>query len=371
MSLSFKELKIVMPALLKSGVAQVLASAPGRGKSEFVLDTHKRMSEASVAAGGKPWGFATAFLATYTPPDLIGYQFKTEREINGKMFCVTDPSMPLWMLDQNGIPLSEYENGILFLDEWGQAEPDVKRAAASLLLDKQVGKWKLNPGWSVICATNRQGDRSGVTKEFDFLINRRNIIEIRDDLEAWTDWATDHGVEPLFTSFANAHPDKVFQDGVPDKQRPWCTPRSLVMAARTYSELVASGMDPLSRDNLPITTTLLAGTIGDGEAAQLITHAKLEREMPSFASIVADPQKVKVPEKPDAQMLVCFHLAHKVDGKSIKPVAEYIDRLPKEFATTFFQAAVKRDATLVMNPAVQKWTINNSALMASIGRRAA
>jgi energy-coupling factor transporter ATP-binding protein EcfA2 len=114
-----------MPALLRSGTSIELISHPGRGKSTFIKDMVKIMSDMD----GQEWGFATMFLATQTPPDLIGYQFKGEREWGGKKVTVTDPSVPLWMITHTGKPTWEYERGILFLDEYGQGEADVKRAS--------------------------------------------------------------------------------------------------------------------------------------------------------------------------------------------------------------------------------------------------
>jgi len=239
----FNDLKRRIPALLDSGVSIELVSAPGRGKSEFVRDTIAALSKRD----GKQWGFATCFLATMTPSDLMGYMVPGMRD----GVKVSEFTMPPWMLTVDGKRVDQFERGILFLDEFGQGEADVKRASAELLLNRQLGPWKLPDGWSVIAATNRAKDRSGVTKSFDFVINRRAEINITDDLQSWEDWAFSHGVDPTVITFANQNPQIVFSDGVPDKQGPWCTPRSLVMADQTEENV---GID----DDLH----LFAGVIG-------------------------------------------------------------------------------------------------------------
>lgn len=360
--MNFTQLRDQMPALLDSGLSIELVSAPGRGKSEFVADTVKTMSERD----GKPWGFATLFLATQTPPDLVGYQFKGEREWGGKKVSVTDPTLPSWMVTDEGKPVWEYERGVLFLDEYGQGEADVKRASAELLLNGRIGPHRLPPGYTVIAASNRSNDRSGVTKSFDFVINRRMEIHITDDIASWTDWAMQNDVMPLTVAFANQNPHIVFSDGVPEKQGPWCTPRSLVMADTMLRTMAKS-----NGDEMPVAGAaleLVGGLMGSGAAAQYFSFVRLEREMPKYERIIADPKKAKLPEKPDAQMLVAFNLAHRVKPDDAAAVVAYMDRMPKEFGVTFATAACKRDITLVTAPAFQKWAATNSSLMASIAR---
>lgn len=356
----FNALRRIMPALLNSGVSLELISAPGRGKSEFVEDTIDIMSKRD----SKQWGFATAFLATYTPPDLIGYIMKGERPgPNGKPVATSEATLPGWMITQSGNPVWEYERGILFLDEFGQASTDVKAAAAELLLNRKLGPHKLPDGWSVIAASNETKHRSGVTKSLDFVINRRQEIHITDDLQSWEDWAFRKGIDPLFISFANQNPNIVFSDGVPEKQGPWCTPRSLVLCHNNLSGLREDD-EKLPTDNEAI--ELASGMIGQAAAAQLFTHIKLGHEMPDIADIIKDPKKVKVPSKPDACILITYNLAARINEKIAEPVITYMERMPKEFAVTFAKAACRRDSTLVYHDAFVEWSNRNASLMTAL-----
>lgn len=356
----FNALRRVMPALLMSGVSRELISAPGRGKSEFIKDMIGVMSKRD----GKRWGYAECFLATMTPSDLIGYIMKGERPgPDGKPIAVSEATLPIWMLTDEGKPVWEYEHGILFLDEFGQGQADVKASAAELLLNKKLGPHRLPPGWSVIAASNRVKDRSGVTKSLDFVINRRNEIHITDDLQSWEDWAFSKGIDPLFISFANQNSNVVFSDGVPDKQGPWCTPRSLVLCERDLSNLRGEdGRIPTD----PVAIELAAGTIGQAAAAQLFTHIKLGHEMPDINDIIRDPKKVKVPTKPDACILVTYNLAARIEEKSAASIITYMERLPKEFGVTFAKAACRRDATLVFHDAFVDWSDRNASLMTAL-----
>lgn len=357
--MDFLKLRKLLPSVLASGVSVELVSSPGLGKSEFVEQIRSDMEKAT----NQKWGFAKMFLATQTPPDLIGYQFKGERDFGAGAVAVTEPTLPLWMMTTDGKPVQAYERGILFLDEYGQGEADVKRASAELLLNKQIGPWKLPPGWSVIAASNRSSDRSGVTKSFDFVINRRLEVEVSPSVDAWTEWAMEHGIAPLTVAFANQNPHIVFEGKVPDKQGPWCTPRSLVMADNILQSLRGNGED---LPDGPEAVELITGMIGAAASAQYFSFVRLEREMPKYEKIIASPDKVKVPEKPDAQMLVIYNLAHRVKVDELDAVITYIKRMPKEFSVTFARSACKLNPHLVASKAMNQWCADNASLMAAI-----
>jgi len=348
---------------LDAGISIQLKSAPGRGKSEFVEQLVKKLSERD----GFEWGLSKLFLATQQVPDLMGYLFKGERDFgDGKLITVSEPTLPLWQITEGGQPTWRYKRGILFLDEYGQAEADTKRVSAELFLNKRLGPWVLGGenrnGWGVIAASNRASDRSGVTKEFDFVINRRGEYDISDDIVSWEKWAVAHGVSPLTIAFAVQNPQIIFQDGVPEKQGAWCTPRSLVMLDRKMKVKQArTGVFP---DDAKTVESAM-GLIGAG-AAQFFAFVRLEREMPKFETIVANPMGVKLPLKPDAQMLVIYNLAHRVTAQTLKPVIEYIERMPKEFAATFAKAACTRNNDLVIDPAMRAWSSQNASLMAAL-----
>ena len=356
--MNLKQAKQHLPVLFDAGVSVELRSSPGVGKSETIEQLVADLS----ARDGVEWGFQVLMLATQTPSDLLGYMMPETRDFNGKQVRVSDWTLPPWMLTRDGKPVTEYKRGILFLDEYGQGDADVKRASAELLLNKRLGPHRLPEGWAVVAASNRDKDRSGVTKSFDFVINRRCEIDIQPDLASWTEWAVTSEVMPLTIAFANQNPHIVFSETVPEKQGPWCTPRSLVMADRILKRMTADNDLP----EIGEAGELINGVIGAAASAQYFSFVQLEREMPKFEDIIAKPSTVKVPERPDAQMLVCYNLAHRVTDQTVAPVIEYVDRMPKEFGVTFVKAATQRNYKLIATPAFRQWCSENSALMAAV-----
>lgn len=352
---------------IAAGISSHLKSPPGVGKSETV---EQLIADLTKRDGPDSWGFVTCFLGTMTPSDLIGYMVPTRtKNPDGTEFLASTFTVPPWMMTAptpeypHGRHINTYKRGIIFLDEFGQADGDTKKAAAQLLLKGEIGPHRLHKGIHIIAASNGKKDRSGVTKDFDFVINRQDEININPDLTSWLDWAATSGVSPIAQAFAQQNPQVVFESEVPKEQGPWTTPRSLVMADRLMQAKAARNNGVMPDD--PTTVEQMMGIMGGG-AAQYFAFVKLEREMPKYQDIIADPMKVKVPTKPDAMMLICYQLAHMITVKDAAPVVAYMERLPKEFAVTFATTACKRNAQLVATPSFAKWARENSALMAAI-----
>ncbi len=345
------------PLICSGRIAIDMRSAPGRGKSTVVKELTHRMAKLT----GKPWGLSTAFMGTMTPTDLPGFMVPA-KDPDGGAELITRYTRPTWLTTEDGHDARSYEHGILFLDEFGQAEPDVKKTAAELLLNKRIGQWQLPPGWVVIAASNRQSDRSGVSKTYDFLINRSWIVEIKDDLDSLVNWMAHAGKRPECMAFCTQNPEVVFSDGVPDKQGPWATPRSVVAAFDMLAALVQPGA-PLPHNDKAI--NLLAGIIGTGAAAQVATFLRHQDDLPRWSDVLANPETAKLPKGPDGQMLVIFSLAAQVDKDSIGPVVAYARRLPKEFGVVFVNAAIKRNPGLINTKAIGDWCANNAALIAA------
>jgi hypothetical protein len=151
----------------------------------------------------------------------------------------------------------------------------------------------------------------------------------------------------------------------PEKQGPWCTPRSLVHAAEYVMSLMDDPINGTIPDD-PLTKEDVRGLIGDAASAQMWATIMLAKEMPKLADIVAKPKQVPVPQRPDAQMLVCYTLAARADEHNIAPIMTYIERMPAEFTITFGKAAVARDYSLINTPAFADWTARNAALMIAV-----
>jgi hypothetical protein len=337
-----------------------LVSSPGLGKTSVMQTTPKILTEAFP---GKKFGFRTLNGGNMEVMDAQGYLVPRHHEgYSDSIF-----TRPFWWTSDEGIPLDQYDGGVIFIDEEDKAPVDVKKIIGEGRYSKRLGAHTLPRGWCIWGAGNRGEDRSGSTKALDHLINRSTIIPVEPCVNSFTNHATKVGALPLTIAFANNNPEIVFSGKVPEKQGPWCTPRSLMDSDFTLRMFADKD------GNVPIKDKLLfeeiTGKIGEAATIQLVNTIKLAQDMPKFDVIVADPMKAKLPERADAKMLVAFNLAHRVTKENAGPVVTYMSRMEKEFGVTFAKAACNKSSELVTTPAFQKWAMENSSLMALIAKK--
>jgi hypothetical protein len=353
--------------VMRVGHACELISPSGRGKSDFA---HWLVEEMSRQDGEK-WGKAELFLATQSPPDLTGYLFKGEVTYAGKTYSITDPTLPTWFICDDGQPVLAYKHGILIIDEYSKGQPDVKAAGAELFLHGRIGSHYLPDGWGRLALSNRVGDRSGDTKNHDFVINRRCEWHVTDDLRGTIDWWQDHNASRQVCAWAEKavheqHSVPLIFMPPPEKQGPWATPRSCFMADQ-YLQFKAKAqglVDQLPTD--PITVETVQGYIGVPAARSLFESLILDTQMPKYEDIVKDPLTVKVPERADQQMMVCYNLAYNVEEKHIKQIIQYVVRMDADFAVTFVRAMLKRKPMFASNSSFLEWAMKNGTLIAQI-----
>src|SRR5579863_7529168 len=144
----------------------MLVSGPGIGKSEGTV----QYCEALSRSVQEPVGLVVEMLATYMSADVRGFMLPVKSdEPGGRPRSVF--SDPAWLPCKSntafvlpdgtwhargswdGAILPRY--GVLFLDEFAQADEDVKKPAAELLLNGRVGQAELLPGYRVVAAGNR------------------------------------------------------------------------------------------------------------------------------------------------------------------------------------------------------------------------
>lgn len=347
------------PAFYKSGKSIYLKSGPGRGKTTAVIAAVPRIAEAT----GKNLGLVMISGPLLTPADAVGYLVPvTKTDERGVSRVESQYTDPFWFRTEEGRRLEEYDGGVIFVDEADKMDVDVKKVVGEMALSGRCGPHILPPGWVVWMAGNRQTDRSGSTKELDHLINRRGEIDVTDDLAGWEQWAIQNGVHHTIIGFAVQNPHIVFPEGLPDKQGPFCTPRSLVATGEMLVTMAGNGTIPTDTDAVEVA----AAFIGQAAAAQLFATIRLDAELPKIETIVANPGAAKLPGAPDAQMLVAYKLAALADERTLEPIIKYVERLPADFSVTFAKALCTRVPMFVAKPAMLDWSRRNSSIMATM-----
>jgi hypothetical protein len=366
-------------ALFEAGNAALWSSGSGLGKSQVAYSMFEELRDRD-APKGISWGFCTIFLATQTPTDLIGVQFKGERtykitnptsgQEEDHTITITDPAIPLWMMSSEGKPAFMYDRIFLLIDEYGQGEGDTKRGAAEIFLNGGTPPWYL-PAGSVRMACTNQGARYGVSKDFDFCIARRFILPIEGDIEItlryldkpyWhqgKQWQT----TPVVKAWAEQNPAVVFEPEHKE-QGPWCNPRQLCAVDRYIQTMWQQAGN---QDVTPEMMSVIAGGIGMPAATSLLSHLEFLTQLPSYADVVSDPAGTAVPTRADLQMLMAYQMAGYTQVADLAPCITYIQRLPKDMGVTYISSLLRRDYKGIINqPAMQAWINKNAALISII-----
>src|SRR5271166_916412 len=306
-----KMLMVLMMVAIEKGeyMCARLLSSPGMGKSTIVKSAATQLTRRLQ----KKVGCKVVRLCEVEQPDVKGYGLPPEGNIATQKM---EFSLPFWAIDIE----KDGEYGFLFLDEQPQANDDVNKVAAELMLDRRVGDYQLPPGWIVVAAGNREKDRSGARKTMAFIQNRIADIHIEPNKDALVDWMEKNKIHHSIISFTEAFPAIVLSDKVPEKPGPFCTPRSI---CRLSPYIDTMGMEMF--------TEFTSGCIGEGSAAQFVAHLRVMNELPSFAEIVAKPKTCKVPDRPDALYATMRMISHNIDGTTAVAAFEYLSRMGKEF----------------------------------------
>lgn len=364
--MKLNELEARLPAMYyssseKGGPSYYFTSPPGRGKTTAIMKFKRRMKQIDPE---RKYGIALINGANFTLMTAMGFMVWSENE---KKQTISKFSIPYWYFDiEDGKPLDEYDGGLVFVDEYDKMGVDEKKIVGEAALTKRLGNHNFPPGWVAMFAGNPVSSRSGSTRDLMHMVNRRIEIAVKDDVESWSDWAKEAMLLPEVITFAEENPQLLFEP-LPADTRPWCSPRSLEQANIHLKSLMTSfGSEKIPVD--PLTQEEIAGGIGVPASAQLFKTIRLGQEVASYEDVVAKPDTVTLPSRPDGKRLLTYKLAQRVTEAHAPKVIQCVARLEQEFQTIFVRQAVQQNYRLAFVKEIAEWCQKNTALIAVLNR---
>ncbi len=287
----------------------MLWGAPGVGKSALV-------SQAAQSAGVT---MIDLRLSQLEPSDLRGMPYQHDGRVEW--------AIPAMLPDA----VRHGARGVLFLDEINAALPQVAAAAYQLILDRRLGDYRLPPGWAILAAGNRLGDR-GVTYAMPApLANRFTHVELEPSIEDWLAWAAGAGVDARLCAFLRQRPDvlMVFPERANEYAFP--SPRSWVFADRALRKF---------GDDAELLETALIACVG--EVAGLLLLAYLTRPALDLDTLLAQAEPT-LPQDADARWAVLDTALVRVRGMNPEDVvmASNLLRLASAFAPELGERLVR------------------------------
>lgn len=180
-------------------------------------------------------------------------------------------------------PLDEDSDAIIFLDEITQASPSVQAAALQLVLDRQIGDFKLPENVAIVAAGNRQADKTGAKPLIKALANRFIHVNYELKFKDWQAYAIANNVHPQVVGFLSHKPNLLNNFDASNPDNAFATPRSWV---HFVSDLLNS--NEVDDD---ILSDIIAGSVGQAVALEFMSVRELLTELPNPDDILAGKVK--------------------------------------------------------------------------------
>ena len=181
--------------------------------------------------------------------------------------------------------------GILFLDELNMASPSVMGIAQQLILDRQVGDYKVPEGWFIVAAGNRTEDRAAISQMPAPVANRFIHFHIDSSLDSWKEYAIGAGINEKILAFLNFRPQLLYN--FEKNQSAWPSPRSWEFA------------NTLLNIDLSIESA-----VGSGAASEFYAYQTIYTELPNV-DLIFDGEDIPVPHEPSLIYAVCGALINR------------------------------------------------------------
>jgi len=357
----YKSLKLNQVADLISAVGQdttVLAQGEmGIGKSSILKILQERHPDYFVCYGDM------------TTKDVGDFLIPKIRTIDGTEVTSFIPN------EEFGFHLNKPI--ILMLDEIGKASKAVMNACLRLMLERKLGTYALpevNGKKSIVFATTNLAQEGIGDMLPPHARNRMTVVKVsKPNAEDWIEgYALDNNIAPeviltvkqfpqMFASFED-YTDPKDNEYIYDPRTPrpaFCTPRSMEKASNIIKHTKRL-------NNAEIMAHALKGTIGDRATYDMLTIVQLNDELPQWESIIADPDKTKVPKSPSAVCMLVYSAIQRVEKDNINAWIKYMNRLSKESQGLFATSVMRTNKKATVGTSAQfiEWAKQNNYLFA-------
>ena len=239
---------------------------------------------------------------------------------------------------------------LLFLDEIVLAPPATQSALFQLILDRQIGDYKLPTDTRIIAAGNRQQDRSGANRMLSALSNRFVHYDMEVDFDDWIAWANNHNIHEHVISFIRFKPNNLNDFNANERCFP--SPRAWEFISQTIPNL---------RKESEYET--LSGIIGKGAAGEFIAYLKTAANLPDIDDWIENPDKYKVPDDPATTYALSGSLSTRAKPEKWTNLLKIINKLPPEFQVITVKDSVAKDRTLADSTEFRDWITKNTSIL--------
>lgn len=316
---SIEEVKRIVRGCANSPapLTPMIWGVPGIGKTSLVKQVAEEMGVR----------FKSVIAHLYQPIDVLGLPYI----VDGR--CDYAPPTVFPDAERDG------ERGIFFIDELPNCVPAMQSAWGIIVLERGTKQYRFPPGWTIVCAGNRETDRAGASRLVSALENRVIHLTVETAHEEWMKHAMAQRMHSSVLAFLDNRKDALIKFDPKSPERAFPSPR----AWERVSDLL--------KIDLPRTeqTEAIKGTVGVGMAVEFVSFLDTHRHVPSLEDALAgkvDLERIGEDTPDVMRALVYSTLAWMTEKSEEKTVAQRYNRalplaekLPEEWGTLLFRRA--------------------------------
>lgn len=244
---------------------------------------------------------------------------------------------------------------LCFLDDLGQANASVQAAIMQLLLAREIDGKKISDHVVFFAATNRAGDRAGVSGLLEPVKSRfKTIIEFTVHLDDWIEWAIRNNMPAQLVSFNRFKPTHLISPFVPNREIVnSASPRTIA----NVGELMNEGIEK------EIEFEIIQGAAGNAFATEFVAFLNRSRDLPSFEDILRNPSGTPIPKEPSDLYAICGCISAALNTENYYKAEVFIKRLPPEYQIMTIKDALQYNPPLTSLKEIDSWFHSNSHLI--------
>jgi hypothetical protein len=260
---------------------------------------------------------------------------------------------------------------VIMLDEFSKGAEPVKNMLHPLfeVVNPRLGDVPLPAGSIVFSTGNLSSDGVGDGMKAHTKARLTKVIVRKPNAQEWLSWAVPKGIDPSVCAWVDRYPQVLesYIDGAKDNpyifnpktvQESFVCPRTLELASNIVARRASFSTDAL--------IAALTGVIGEAGSRDMQAFVNYADQLPTKASIIADPANAPVPTQPGACAVVVYSLVSSAERDNFSKFMEYIKRFEPEWQATFciqIARTPSKQSIAFGNRDFSKWVADNQDLL--------
>lgn len=334
-SVTPSELLMALTFAFKNGFSYLITGAPGIGKTDII-------TQAAADAG---CDLILSHPVVSDPTDYKGLPFAAKGQADflpyGDLRAIMEAKKPT----------------VFFMDDLGQAPPSVQAACMQLLLAREINGKKVADCVTFAAATNRAGDKAGVSGILEPVKSRfASILELQVSAEDWIDWALNKGNMPIeLIAFVRYRPDTL-NSWEPTKEIVnGACPRTVANIGKQQNAGVPAGLE----------RQIFTGAAGEGFATEYNAFLTIYKSLPNIDEIFLSPDTATIPTDPSVIYATMAAVASRLTPTNADSGYTYIKRLPVEAGVFCVKSALAKNKDITHTKAHISWASDKGNLLFS------